>query len=140
MSTDTLARRGGAAVATMGSLPGPERRLVAMLRLWAEGGAGRAQLSADLPPATLGLFRDLVTLLAETGRRPLLRHALDCHCVGSDEAVFAHFVTTAATGEREDAMMIATLLMRVDMAPLAVSLAQSLGLALARGGPRPSVH
>ncbi len=83
-----------------------------------------------------GRFEELLDLLADYRRRPLVRHAPDCRCVGADEAVFAHFVTTAATGEREDAMLIATLLVRADVSPLAASLAQTVGLMVhAAAGP-----
>ena len=62
-----------------------------------------------------------------------MRHGTACPCVGSDEAVFARFVMTAATGEREDAMLVATLLVRADVAPVATAAAQSIGLTLLRG-------
>ena len=43
---------------------------------------------------------------------------------------FANFVMTAATGERDDAMLIATLLVRPDVAPVVTSVATEVGLAL----------
>lgn len=58
-----------------------------------------------------------------------MRHALHCKCLGADEACFANFIATAATGEREDAMLIATLIVRADVAPLIASLAAEVGLA-----------
>ncbi len=61
-----------------------------------------------------------------------MRHSVQCKCLGADEACFANFIATAATGEREDAMLIATLLVRPDVAPLIVSLAADVGLAFMR--------
>ncbi|TDL84222.1 hypothetical protein E2L08_01785 [Palleronia sediminis] len=117
-----------------------ERRAILAMRLWCAGGVHRDEMDADFarlgPEAgrrTARAFRDLVTILAEMGRRPLMTHAPGCACVGSDEAIFAHFVAQSATGERDEALLIASLLMRLDMAPLAVSLAQQVGLALLRG-------
>ena len=57
-------------------------------------------------------------------------HAITCKCIGSDESCFANFIATAATGEHEDAMLIATLLVRADFAPIITSLATDFGLAL----------
>ena len=59
-------------------------------------------------------------------------HAITCKCIGSDESCFANFIVTAATGEREDAMLISTLLVRADIGPIITSLAADFGLALVR--------
>ena len=130
---------GAVAVARLQALPEDERRLIRCLRLWSDGRSD--EIAADLAE-TLGVARaavwterlqDLVLLMARTARRPLLSHALDCDCVGSDEAVFAHFVGLAARGDREDAMLVAVLLVRADAAPLVVSLAETVGRPLLRG-------
>ncbi len=63
-------------------------------------------------------------------------HSVQCACLGADESCFANFIATAATGEREDAMLIATLLVRPDVAPIVTSLAADFGLALIRMRPR----
>ena len=52
--------------------------------------------------------------------------------VSSDESCFAKFIATAVDGERDDAPLIATLLVRPDVAPLIASLATNFGLALKR--------
>jgi len=57
-------------------------------------------------------------------------HAITCKRIGSDESCFANFISTAATGEREDAMLISTLLVRADIGPIITSLAANFGLAL----------
>ena len=66
------------------------------------------------------------------GRRPLLRHQIGCACVGADEACFAGLVAAASEGRHEDALMIAVLVVRPDVAPLLVGLAETLGHALRR--------
>lgn len=61
-----------------------------------------------------------------------MRHSVQCKCLGADESCFANFIATAATGDRDDAMLIATLLVRPDVAPLITALATDFGLALVR--------
>lgn len=134
--------RGAAPVAHVADLPDEEVWMIAAIRLWSEEqGAGNADL-AEAVAARIGpqrgrrvvsIFSDLMTLMAEHARRPILRHKPSCSCVGADEAVFVNFISAATHGPREDAILIATLLMRPDMAAIAVSLAQSLGLELRRG-------
>ncbi|QPM90206.1 hypothetical protein [Pseudooceanicola algae] len=68
-------------------------------------------------------------------RRPVMRHRPNCSCVGADEAVLAHLVSIATSGDREDAMLTACLLVRADVAPIVVSPAQTLGLELTRQIP-----
>ena len=64
-----------------------------------------------------------------------MRHAVECKCLGADEACFANFVALAATGAQEDAMLIATLLVRADVAPQITSLATNFGLGLQQMRP-----
>lgn len=134
--------RGAAPVAHVVDLPEDEAWMVAALRLWSlDDGAGTAAL-ADAIAERIGrgrgdrfvsLFGDLMALVVDHTRRPMMRHKPDCPCVGADEAVFANFVAIATHGPREDAMLIATLFLRADVVPIAVSLAQTLGLELTRG-------
>ncbi len=77
-------------------------------------------------------FVQLATLCQSHGRRALCAHALTCACLGGDEACFARLVADAASGAREDALMMAMLLVRADFAPMVTGLAQDAGLALQR--------
>ena len=81
----------------------------------------------------LSRFGELMELLSVYARRPLAVQGMGSARLCSDEAVFALLCTTAAHGAREDAMMIACLMVRPDVAPIAVSLAQGLGLEVERG-------
>ena len=73
-----------------------------------------------------------------------MRHGGGCPCLGADEAAFAQLVQTATEGEREDALMLACCMVRPDLAPSLVHLAQMAGLALRSAlvsWPRPAaVH
>ncbi|QFU09094.1 hypothetical protein PARPLA_01771 [Rhodobacteraceae bacterium THAF1] len=132
---------GAAPVSRIDSLTPFEAWWVRAIRLCDGEPDGVVQLAEDLT-ARFGAYRaerllsrlgDLLGLIADHARRPLMTHHETCGCVGSDEAVLTLFAQTATFGAREDAMMIACLFLRPDVAPLAVSLAQSVGLDLDRG-------
>lgn len=99
------------------------------LRLWSDAVEGRSALPEG---HSTELLRQICGLCASYGRRPLMRHGLGCACLGADEACFAHMVAAAATGAREDALMLAALIVRPDLAPALVALSEQLGLALNR--------
>lgn len=136
----TQSQRGGAPVGYIAELDGIEAASVIYLRLWCEGPTSRAQVRDDfengLGPEpgcrAVETFGTLCALCTRHGRRPLMRHAVQCKCLGADESCFANFIATAAEGAHEDAMLIATLLVRPDMAPQMASLAADFGLALKR--------
>ncbi len=132
--------RGGAPVGYITELDSVEAASVIYLRLWSNGPDSRAQVRSDFSTALgtdLGSkaarsFEQLYALCASHGRRPLMRHSVECKCLGADESCFANFISAAADGEHEDAMLIATLLVRADMAPVVASCAADFGLALKR--------
>ena len=133
-------KRGGAPVGFITELSGIEAASVIYLRLWCNGPDTQAEVWNDFASAlgsapgreALRSFEQLCGLCSRHGRRPLMRHSVSCKCLGSDEACFANFIATAADGEREDAMMIATLLVRPDVAPQVAALAADFGMALKR--------
>lgn len=136
----TTCKRGGAPVGFLSELEPIEASAVTFFRLWHTGKESRAQvrdnfsatLGFDDGREALGNFRELCNLCVRHGRRPLMRHHVSCKCLGADESCFANFIATAADGNREDAMLIATLLVRADMAPCVAALAENFGLALRR--------
>ncbi|HVG46796.1 MAG TPA: hypothetical protein VM899_01470 [Rubellimicrobium sp.] len=127
---------GGLPVGRMETLQPLEGLCVRALRRWCDGGA--EALAEDLGGA-LGegpgeraaqAFDALCRHCLSSCRRPLMRHGGGCPCLGSDEAAFAQLVRTATEGEREDALMLACCMVRPDLAPALVHLAQMAGLAL----------
>lgn len=132
--------RGSTPVGVLDDLDGVEAATVRYLRLWRDGPREKAQvwnefakgLGPEEGQRALQSFDELCNLCARHGRRPLVCHAVDCACLGSDESCFANFIATASEGAREDAMLIATLLVRADIAPLVAALASDVGLALKR--------
>ena len=135
---DPSKNRGGATVGSINDLDAVAAASVIYLRMWCDGPENQHNVQNDFA-STLGLdrgqqalesFSELCNLCARHGRRPLMRHAINCKCLGADEACFANFIATAADGARDDAMLIATLLVRPDVAPVIASLAMDFGLAL----------
>jgi hypothetical protein len=132
--------RGGAPVGFITELGAIEVASVIYLRLWCDGPVSQSLvwngfargLGPDQGSKAMQSFEELCRLCVRHGRRPLMRHSVQCKCIGSDESCFANFIATAADGEREDALLIATLLVRPDVAPLIASLATNFGLALKR--------
>ena len=128
---------GGAPVARLDGLPPLERRVICCLRLWCAGIEGeravRWEVGADGGEAVAQSFGELLRLTAGSARRPLLGHALDCPCAGSDECIFARFVALAAEGSREEAVLMAALIVRVDVAMCLTAVAEEVGLGLMRG-------
>jgi hypothetical protein len=90
--------------------------VIGALRGWNRGGAGaalatlRAQMTEGQAAAAMAAMCDLAGILGAARRRPLACHAPECPCVGADEATFARFVREAALGEREEALLLASLM------------------------------
>jgi hypothetical protein len=132
--------RGGAPVGFLAELDPVEAAAVLYLRLWCEGAPGERRIGHELDAAlgpqagqrALCALRALCGLCVRHRRRPLMRHEPDCVCLGADEACFANLVGAAAAGDREDAILIGTLLVRADMALHLVNHAEQFGLALRR--------
>jgi hypothetical protein len=139
---------GGSPVGRVAELPPLERMVIRGLRLWSLGADGQVRLQAELAarhgaPAARHLaegFGELLQISVLHARRPLLGHALDCPCAGADECVFARFVSLAAEGAREDAILIASLLVRADLALVLAGRAEEIGLGLMRGSEPRIVH
>ena len=137
--------RGGAPVGFVCDLEPVEASAVLYLRLWCEGEASQHQTARDFDLAlgreqadeALDALSEICGLCQRHGRRPLMRHGLSCKCVGADEACFAHFIAAAAEGAREDAMMMALLMVPSGLVPTFYGHGEIFGRAL-RGLARPT--
>lgn len=137
--------RGGAPVGYVTELGPVEAGAVLYLRLWCDGPDAQTRVWNEFATAlgpekgrrALRSFETLCDLCVRHGRRPLMRHKVTCKCLGADESCFANFVGYATEGEREDALLIATTIVRPDVAPSLVGLAQEFGLALRRMAIKP---
>ncbi|MDO9639928.1 MAG: hypothetical protein Q7J44_15425 [Pseudotabrizicola sp.] len=139
--------RGGATVGFVTELDAVEAGAVRYLRLWGEGAVAQRHVRTDFASAlgvdagqrALQAFAELCDHCLHYGRRPLVRHQVMCRCLGADEACFANFIAAAAEGDREDAILIATLLVRADMAMCLFDHAATVGHALRRM-TQPGLH
>lgn len=133
-------RRGGAPVGHLTDLDAVGAGAVLYLRLWCDGPESQARahrdfaghLGAEHGRAALETLDHMCAICTRHCRRPLMRHHVRCRCLGGDEACFAQVVGSASEGAREDALMLAMTLIRADMAPGLVALAEDFGLALKR--------
>ena len=138
MTVAARLHRGGAPVGHVAQLGPIEAGAVMYLRLWSDGPQAHDQMKEDFTNAlgaaraskAVQSFTTLCDLMALHGRRPLMRHQVTCRCLGADESWFAHFIGYASEGEREDALLIAMMIVRPNIAPLLAGLAEEFGLAL----------
>ena len=132
---------GATPVGRLAELPPLERQVIRCMRLWCAAPQAPDRLRRELAAqrgaaAAEGIaadFGDLMLAVARHARRPMLHHDPDCPCAGADECVFARFVALAAEGAREDAVLMAALMVRADIALPLATLAESIGLELVRG-------
>ena len=137
---DAPARRGGETVAMLDALPPTQILSILLLRDWCEGPEGRTRIAVLLEEGlgaypgqkAAGDWDAFMRMLTERGRRPLMRHATTCRCVGADEAVIANLLELAASGERDDAMLVASLLVPGDRLLYLMVLAEAVGVAIRR--------
>ncbi|MEM8699458.1 MAG: hypothetical protein AAGF44_09830 [Pseudomonadota bacterium] len=136
MTGDTR-RRGGAPVGYMAELPEIEASAISYLRCWCEGpdwqDALRDEFKSKLGHRHGGRGVDalnrLCQLLALHGRRPLLRHHVQCRCFGGDESAFANCVGAIVAGDREDAELFAALIVDHRVSGQFVAEAEAFGVA-----------
>jgi hypothetical protein len=129
---------GSQATTRLSQIDDLEACVVIYLRLWCEGPEGRCAMRSDLVNAlgearaasAVEAFAAMFDVLTGHRRRPLHRHALQCPCLHPDEACFAKFVAQAASGDREDALWMAMLLVRADLAPQLTAAAGAFGLRI----------
>lgn len=132
--------RGAVPVGFVSDLPALEARAILYLRLWCDAPERQAEVWNDFAfalgtePARKALddLNNLIVTLTTHARRPLMRHTLGCSCVGADESAFGSFISAAAEGAREDAMLLATLMARPDMAAVLTGMAEKVAMSLMR--------
>ena len=147
MKQDGL-NRGGAPVGYLSQLGPVEAGAVLYLRLWCSGSRSQAQAKDDFTKS-LGIkhgnhafesFIALLNLYSGQARRPLMHHDLHCKFLGADEACFSNFIGYASDGAREDAFLLASTIVRPDLAPSLINLAVEFGMALRRMAYTPASY
>lgn len=138
MSSQMRPPRGGASVGLLTDLPPLEAGAVRYFRHWFSGSEARAELhrtfcsllGEDLADSAFDSFGQLCDFCVSHGRRPLVRHGLRCSCLGADENCFANMLAAAAQGEREDAELLAALIVSPRQAQALCHLAGQTGQLL----------
>ena len=133
-----MERHGTVPVGRIDDLAPLEATLVCCVRLFYESDQARdalersllARLGAERGGALFARFAELCEMTRRFARRPLMRRHAGCCAAGADETAFAAMVAAAVAGEREDAMLIAVCLVRPDVSPPVVALAEQVGLSL----------
>lgn len=130
---------GGATVGDLHAIEGDRALAILMYRDWFDGTDGRERVASVFDQAlgsegdhALATWTTLMTELVVHARRPLIRHGLSCRCIGADEAVFAQILALAMAGEREEALMILSLLIPADRSLPALHAAERCGCNLRR--------
>lgn len=137
---------GGMRVGTLAEIDDVEALSVTLLRLWCSGPGSQEEVwnafalafGGRQGGAALRSFEKLVALLCGHGHRPLMRQAVGSRDLGADERVFAHLIGAGATCDREQAAVMATLMVRPDVVPMVATLAQEVGVTLRRLSLRPT--
>ena len=133
-----MERHGILPVGQIDELPQLEATLICCLRLFYESDEARDALKRSLlahlgegpGTAMFARFAEFCEMTRRFSRRPLKRRHAGCCAAGADECAFAAMVAAAAAGDREDAMLIAVCLVRPDVSPPLVALAEQVGLSL----------
>lgn len=133
--TDRTSIAGAVAVATIQTLAPWEATLLLNLRLWLDGPEGQREVWTEYAESFSGAsahqpmrrFERLLNIIGTHASRPLVRRGVLCACVGSDERVFVHLVSTASAGHLDEAAKIATLLVGAEWAQSLAELAQKVG-------------
>jgi hypothetical protein len=139
MKHETISR-GGAPVGHLSELSAIEACAVIYWRLWSEGIDGQRRVQSDFRSAlgervgfeAVDALAQIFDLCARHSRRPLMRHGLNCKCIGADESCFANFIGYASECKGEDAALIASLMVDPNLCMPMAALAQTFGLALRR--------
>jgi len=140
MKHGSFPSRGAAPVSHLGELSAIEASAVIYWRLWAEGAEGQRRVQLDFCDGlgdasgeeAVQALAGIADLCRRHGRRPLMRHGLGCKCVGADENCFANFIGYASECRREDAALIASLMVDPNLCLPLAAMAQTFGLALRR--------
>ena len=117
--------KGGSPVTVISDLSWEEHLVIYYFRCCFDGSEAllevheefRFYLGIEIANKTIGALQFLFSKLQNNGRRRLVRHDLNCKCVGADENCFAQLVTRSTCVDKKDAILIGTLLTDADLAP-----------------------
>ena len=134
--------RGGAPVGYLSELNQLEQNSVLFLRYWSQSAKSDydlqskfwANITYDLgivkTREAINAFDEIFTLCIKYSRRPIMKHDLECRCIGGDESCFANIIGFAQDGELEDALLLASNLIAPKFASYFVSCARKFATSI----------
>ena len=138
VESERIIKMGGAAVGKMEYLSLEEYTIISFLRRYCDGEISRKTLKKELiinlgysaGEKTFDCLKNLFENIFNYGRRALIRHKIDCDCVGADESCFAQLILRAGNNYKEEAILISLLLMPPDFSSETVRLASEIGASI----------
>ena len=112
--------RGGAPVGYLLELNQLEQNAILFLRYWSQRSMADndlqnkfwSNITYDLgitkTRQAIDAFDEIFTLCVKYSRRPIMKHDLECKCIGGDESCFANIIGFAQVDELEDALLLAS--------------------------------
>ena len=138
--------RGGAPVGYLSELNQLEQNAILFLRYWSQC----AKVDHDLQNKfwsnftydlgvtkarqAIDAFDEIFNLCVKHSRRPIMKHDLDCKCIGGDESCFANIIGFAQNGELEDALLLASNLVAPKFASYLVNSARKFAESVTISG------
>ena len=134
--------RGGAPVGYLSELNQLEQNAILFLRYWSQCAKADhdlqnkfwSNITYDLgitkTRQAIDAFDEIFTLCVKYSRRPIMKHDLECKCIGGDESCFANIIGFAQDGELEDALLLASNLVAPKFASYLVSSARKFATAV----------
>ena len=134
--------RGGAPVGYLSELNQLEQNAILFLRYWSQSAKADhdlqskfwADITYDLgitkTRQAIEAFDEIFTLCVRYSRRPIMKHDLECKCIGGDESCFANIIGLAEEGEFEDALLLAANLVAPKFASYLVSSARKFAVSI----------
>ena len=130
--------KGGSPVAVISDLSWEEHLIIYYFRCCFEESQALLEvheefhfyLGAEIANKTIGALQFLFNKLQNNGRRRLVRHDMNCKCVGADENCFAQLVTRSTYVDKQDAILIGILLSDAELAPELVYAAEDFALGV----------
>ena len=137
--------RGGAPVGYLSELNQLEQNAILFLRYWSQRSMADndlqnkfwSNITYDLgitkTRQAIDAFDEIFTLCVKYSRRPIMKHDLECKCIGGDESCFANIIGFAQDGELEDALLLASNLVAPKFASCLVTSARKFAESITVG-------
>ena len=139
---DTREQEGARSVGQMDEMSPRQQWFVTCLRCWMDTPGYSDVIKASVP-GDPGAQKRMICVracesflcnLAVSVQRPIARHAVECPCLGQDEAVLLKVMHHAGIGDRYGAKVHAARLVRTDRLEPLVDAAEDLSIALSEIG------